>query len=692
MAASALAALLAVLSIAPAGPVRASGEAQLLSGTLTREASEAALPLFAVAGETWELGLHGLGDRGQLVVVDPRSGGVVAPIEQQPSNGLRWTASATGVWRIRVRSQAPGLHEAFAVGPFTVQARRLGDTGGSAAAPAPMQIRNDGIALAQGRIDWSGDDDWFAVGVAGGGRYVVYTMLGSLGATRGDVLLPGEDAPIPLRLHENGVTLYHEARPRAEGTALIRIAGAEGGYGSFALGVSVLAGDGQLSAVSAATDEVEQAEHRLRGALMRSGPGELAIDLHADWASFEGGRRAGVWVDVDADGRWDQVAQTLDGRSARVWSIVERRWLPGETAVGSSGFDSLVLRFSTRGFDSEVRWRAAVRGADGRWTGGAAGRVRTQPPEPQRPTLWAITQGSGTAEQREAALRAAGVGEQGAGQPVVALDPGHGGEETGPIIGGLIESRSNMALARQVAARLEAAGVHAALTRDGDTLARLNFSGEKGRADLHARPDLAHAAGADLFISLHSNAAHNDWQQGLEAWYYPSPTGDGSNRAFAGWMLEAVAGSLAEWGYRPPAAVFDSSCWEIVEDYCDPLYVLAPFLLLDYQAGIDWGLDPGVMGLSDDPWDAPRRLRQPTGQPQTKGVGPIDLVDAERQTGPSSVIRGTMMPTVLLELLYMTHERDASALRSADGRAALARGVAEGILSWLRREGRLASE
>ena len=91
---------------------------------------------------------------------------------------------------------------------------------------------------------------------------------------------------------------------------------------------------------------------------------------------------------------------------------------------------------------------------------------------------------------------------------MVALDPGHGGEQTGPTCNGVVESHSNLVLTRDVAARLSAAGVHVVLTRDGDTLARLNFSGAPGRADRQARVELAHLAEAALFVSLHSNTQH----------------------------------------------------------------------------------------------------------------------------------------------------------------------------------------
>ena len=48
-----------------------------------------------------------------------------------------------------------------------------------------------------------------------------------------------------------------------------------------------------------------------------------------------------------------------------------------------------------------------------------------------------------------------------------------------------------------------------------------------------------------------------------------------------------------------------------------------------------------------------------------------------------------MMPAALLELLYISHKVDAAVLRSESGRLAIARGVADGILTWLRRWGQL---
>ena len=677
-------ALIAVAAISlGARPARAADlVVHARAGELSSATGPAEFPLAASAGETWLLSVVGLFDPIELAIVDPRSGAVVARPSSRGVRWLNWTAPESGVWRVRV-SAATRLQGQL----FTLYSRLAEDPGGNALEPVALAFDRNDSAIGRGAIDWQGDSDYFAVGMSAGNTYTIYTALGSIGGTLGDVLLPGADAAQRLLVHPNGQTLYDRVSPTEDGVALIRISSPAWLFGSYAVGVSSV-GDGEHPAVGVGRSSEE---HRLRGAEASVLRGALEIELSGDWAGFNVDRRVGVWLDVDADGEWDHIVQTRDGWWTRLWSIGERRWLAGRTAVGSRGFGSIVLNVSTRGFGEQVRWRAAARHTVNGWraTAGVAATIATLPPTPQRAALWPHLRPSGTAEQREAALVAAGVGAQTARQPVVVLDPGHGSLQTGPWLNGVVESHSNLALARAVAVLLEEEGVHVVLTRQGDDWAGLNFTDQPGRADLHARPELAHLADADLFISLHSNAAKNDWQQGLQGWYYPSPPGDGINQELARWMLDAVSSALADWGYSSQEELLNAVCWEIVDGYCDPIYVLAPFLLVDHQAALDWGCDPVAMGLSADPWAAPPATRYPTGRAHTKGVGPIDLVDPERQTGPASVVRGTMMPAALLEILYISHEVDAAVLRSEGGRLAIARGVAEGILTWLRRWGQL---
>ncbi len=79
---------------------------------------------------------------------------------------------------------------------------------------------------------------------------------------------------------------------------------------------------------------------------------------------------------------------------------------------------------------------------------------------------------------------------------VVALDPGHGGEDPGAIgRNGTQEKHVTLAIARRLRSRLEAEGLRVILTRDADYF-----------VPLHMRVHKARSARADLFISIHADA------------------------------------------------------------------------------------------------------------------------------------------------------------------------------------------
>ena len=84
----------------------------------------------------------------------------------------------------------------------------------------------------------------------------------------------------------------------------------------------------------------------------------------------------------------------------------------------------------------------------------------------------------------------------------ICLDPGHGGKDTGNRVGGLFwhdEKTYTLLLAFELRDELKKLGYNVILTRSTDTF-----------VDLPLRPALANKAGADLFVSLHFNAAQTD--------------------------------------------------------------------------------------------------------------------------------------------------------------------------------------
>ena len=116
----------------------------------------------------------------------------------------------------------------------------------------------------------------------------------------------------------------------------------------------------------------------------------------------------------------------------------------------------------------------------------------------------------------------------------------------------------------------------------------------------------------------------------------------------------------------------------------------APFILLDASVAREWGREPAELGLSEDRFaPAPPVGEQMMTPAVHKYHGPIDLTDPATQTGPAKVMRGTLMPMVLVELLYMTNPQEAWILQRPAARAAMVRGMAEGILEALRERGKL---
>ncbi|MCI4662980.1 MAG: N-acetylmuramoyl-L-alanine amidase [Neomegalonema sp.] len=82
---------------------------------------------------------------------------------------------------------------------------------------------------------------------------------------------------------------------------------------------------------------------------------------------------------------------------------------------------------------------------------------------------------------------------------VVALDPGHGGRDSGANADGVLEKEVVLAFARRLGRELEAGGgIRVVLTRKDDRF-----------IELEERVNIARAQGADLFISLHADSIHD---------------------------------------------------------------------------------------------------------------------------------------------------------------------------------------
>jgi N-acetylmuramoyl-L-alanine amidase len=104
-------------------------------------------------------------------------------------------------------------------------------------------------------------------------------------------------------------------------------------------------------------------------------------------------------------------------------------------------------------------------------------------------------------------------GPPGGGPPLVALDAGHGGSDSGAVgVTGLKEKDVNLAITLALDVYLRAAGIDTVLTRSGDTF-----------PTLQDRARIANEARATIFVSVHNNAAADPNARGAETFYQGTP-------------------------------------------------------------------------------------------------------------------------------------------------------------------------
>ncbi|HWP97400.1 MAG TPA: N-acetylmuramoyl-L-alanine amidase [Syntrophomonadaceae bacterium] len=108
---------------------------------------------------------------------------------------------------------------------------------------------------------------------------------------------------------------------------------------------------------------------------------------------------------------------------------------------------------------------------------------------------------------------------------VIVIDPGHGGLDSGASRGDLVEKEITLQIAKKLEHMLSQSGALVVLLRGNESdLAGDEFTGairEHKQEDMRKRVKLANEAGADLFISIHTNAVPSPSWSGAQAFYKP---------------------------------------------------------------------------------------------------------------------------------------------------------------------------
>lgn len=196
---------------------------------------------------------------------------------------------------------------------------------------------------------------------------------------------------------------------------------------------------------------------------------------------------------------------------------------------------------------------------------------------------------------------------------LVVLDPGHGGRDTGSISPkGYKEKDVVLDISYRVRKLIEAKGIRVKMTRTGDTYPNLD-----------ARSTFAYKVGADLFISIHANAAGASSASGVETFVTAASGYDSTNM----------------YGQDQDTFAFKNNTYDAM------------------NSALGFSIHSNVVKMSKRDDRGLRRARY-------------------------SVLKHTRCPAALVECGFMSNPHEESLLNTSSYRERVARGIANGVLGY----------
>jgi len=221
----------------------------------------------------------------------------------------------------------------------------------------------------------------------------------------------------------------------------------------------------------------------------------------------------------------------------------------------------------------------------------------------------------------------------------VVVDAGHGGKDTGAIgPRGVREKDLTLAIARRVGARLKSLGFEVVMTRKGDAFVSLD-----------ERTRIANEARADLFVSIHCNAARRRKLEGVETW----TLNVSSNR------------------YAARLAAFENA--EADRTVSDLRLILA---------------DLATKANASDARDLAQSVQSSLVRTLRSRVGPVR--DHGVKQALFYVLLGTRMPSILVETGFISNPAEEARLKSARFQEGTAEAIARGVKEYVESRRRLA--
>ena len=244
-------------------------------------------------------------------------------------------------------------------------------------------------------------------------------------------------------------------------------------------------------------------------------------------------------------------------------------------------------------------------------------------------------------EKGGATAQPAPVGGQGKAI-VIAIDPGHGGEDPGSIgPRRTYEKRVTLAVSQKLAALIDREpGMRAVMTRRGDYFVALN-----------KRSEIARKAKADLLVSVHADSFHNSTPRGASVWVLST---NRANREMGSWLEKQEKQGELLGGVGKVLAESDPN----------------PYLA---QTFLDLSMDKSRA----EGYDVSRQI--------LRSMGRVARLHKKAPEHASlAVLKAPDIPSVLVETGFISNHAEEKLLATASYQDQLARAIFEGIRNYYR--------
>ncbi|MDI9370356.1 MAG: N-acetylmuramoyl-L-alanine amidase [Synergistaceae bacterium] len=253
---------------------------------------------------------------------------------------------------------------------------------------------------------------------------------------------------------------------------------------------------------------------------------------------------------------------------------------------------------------------------------GGVSAPRPVKPSPGKPVLPSVPPGRGPS----------------GGRPIVVIDPGHGGKDPGAVGNGIREKDLNLAVSKRLAARLKELGIDARLTRDTDVY-----------LTLRRRTEIANEMNAELFVSVHGNALPPGRSAtGMEIYIMALPTDKDA--------MELARLENREIGNNGGDAA------KAADQRTQMLLNILGNMQQNAKISESTGFAEYLFKSGNAGGIKMRRVAQ----------------------APFFVLRGAAMPSVLIELGFITDKNEAKLLADGVYQAKMANSLAKGIQDYLK--------